>query len=152
VNLDPSIIYFDNSALSRLSDPSVALAMEATAVGRIVRACQTDVFRILSSDVLEAEASNAPPLVFVVSSAVLQLARLHVSLADSLSGLRHLQRLGLHTADALHLAAAYTGSARYFITVDDHFLRRARAIAALPRPMPEVVTPMELVRREGLGS
>jgi len=58
--------------------------------------------------------------------------------------------LGFHAADALPVAAAYTGGADDAVSCDGHFLRRATRTAAELGPRPVICTPQECLRREGL--
>ena len=57
---------------------------------------------------------------------------------------RHLlQRLGIKTADALHLASAVKGNADYFCSCDDRFIRKAQVIET---GLTKVVSVLELVQ------
>lgn len=146
----PPLIYPDNSVLSRLSDPSVALAAEAAMVRRIVEACRSHRLRLLSSVVLEAEVGNGPLFVQRESRNVLTLAETSVPLSEILRAVRRLNRLRLPATDALHIAAAAAGGARYAVSCDNDWLERAGQLAAVLGAWPMIVTPAQLVEREGL--
>lgn len=144
------LVYPDNSVLSRLSDPSAALAEEAALVRRIVAACRNGQLHLLSSVVLEIEVGNGPPIVQRESRNALTLAVATVSLKEILTGVRRLNRLHMPATDALHLAAAVVGGARYAVSCDNDWLQRTAQVAALLGPTPMIVTPAQLVEREGL--
>jgi hypothetical protein len=144
------LVYPDNSVLSRLSDPTAALAAEAALVRRIVAACRNGQLRLLSSVVLETEVGSGPPFVQQESRNVLALAVAIVPLEEILRGVRRLNRLRMPATDALHLAAAAVGGARYAASCGNDWLQRAAQVAALLGPTPMIVTPAELIEREAL--
>lgn len=145
------LVYFDNSALSRLTDPDPHLLGEADNMRLVVRAIAGEQLRFLSSSILFAEISQAPPDRQRVLLRVLNLAWACVPLAPTEPLARQLLALSFRRADALHVAAAYTGQADYLLSYDArHFLRRAPRVAALIGPGPAIVTPEECLRREGL--
>lgn len=144
------LVYPDNSILSRLSDRTPALTAEAALVRRIVSACHAGRVRLLTSVILRAEVANAPEDVQLQSLAVLALSVEEVPLAPILRVVRRLNRLHLPPTDALHLAAASAGGAKYAVSCDDDWLRRAAAVAAVLGPEPAIVSPAELVGRENL--
>lgn len=158
----PPLTYLDNSALGRLSDPDPAAPMtpanlrrilaEAADVRRIVEACRVGRLELLNSEALEAEVLLSPPRVQRTSLDVLRLARVRIPLEPTRSLAAILQsHLHFRALDALHIAAAYTGGARYAVSCDEsHWLRRAAHVARLLGPGPAIVSPTECVRREGL--
>lgn len=158
----PPLVYLDTSALGRLSDPPSAtseapdnrrrILAEAADVRRIVLACEAGRLALLGSDALLAEVLLAPPRVQRVSLDVLRLARRHVPLAPTRAVADRLRaQLGFRELDALHIAAAYTGGARYAVSCDvPHWLRRAARVARLLGPGPAIVSPAECARQEGL--
>ena len=98
---------------------------DAAAVQRIIEACQSGIFSLLSSESLQFEIRRAPPRVQQVYGSVLSLA-LAVGKADQTrDAAKRLQALGLKEMDALRIAAAYAGRADYLVTCDDHFLHRS---------------------------
>lgn len=144
------LFYPDNSVLGRLSDPDPALATEAELVRRIIIACRGGRLRLLNSVVLEAEVDNGPAYARRESHDALTLAVATVPLGEILRVARRLNRLRLPATDTLHLAAAVAGGARYAVSCDRHWLGQAAEVAALLGPEPAVVSPGELLRREGL--
>lgn len=156
----PAIMYLDNSALGRLSDPAPNLPITAAAlqqlmadtaeVERLIDAVRSDRLALLSSDALAFELRRAPPRVQRISWDVLQLAKTIVPVGPTLPLARILQANGFGELDALHIAAAYVGGANYAVSCDEpHWLRRAGRITALLGPGPVIVSPAECVAREG---
>ena len=157
----PSVVYFDTAAVSRLSDQLAAIrnpaahtrvASEQAAVQRIVTGIVGGRVQLLSSWVLVAEVAQQRPPISLISAAVLALAYASVIDTPAIRSMARqlMARLGLHEPDALHIAAAYTGGATYAVSGDNHWLRRAAAVAGLLGPGPHIVAPEECVRREGL--
>lgn len=105
---------------------------------------------MLTSVILRAEVANAPEDVQLQSLAVLALSVEEVPLAPILRVVRRLNRLHLPPTDALHLAAAAAGGAKFAVSCDDDWLRRAAAVAAVLGPEPVIVSPADLVGRESL--
>ena len=150
-SLDPPIVYLDTSALGRLTDPDPRLLLQAVQVDRIVAACVSGRLRLLVSEILAIEVRRArSEAVRATSGGVLAIAWAAVPLAPTRNRAARLVGIGLRTADALHIAAAYTGDATYAVSCDDHWVRRAARVAALLGPGPAIVTPEECARREGL--
>lgn len=156
----PPTLYFDNSALGRLTDPhpqqpitSQALQqilVDALDVERIVAAIRDVRCLLISSHVLEFELRQAPPGVQDIPLNVLRLAWRVIPIEPTVAQAELLQAHGFRRFDALHLAAAYTGRATYAVSCDErHWLRRGAQIAALLGPGPAIVSPAECVRREG---
>lgn len=156
------LVYLDNSALGRLSDPDPSLVLglsiehvrsvreDIVAVRRIVDARRTGRLRLLSSEVLRAAILQAPDRVQRASLDVLKLAQVEVPLDPTRPLARNLQAMGFRESDALHIAAAYTGGADYAVSCDEpHWLRRSQRVARLVGPGPAIVSPIELLRREG---
>ena len=150
----PPLVYPDNSVLSRLERSLGRLSRrgiaEAALVRRIIGACRSGQLRLLSSVVLEAEVGNGPLFVQRESRNVLALAVATVPLPEILRTVRRLNRLRMPATDAFHLAAAAAGNARYAVSCDNDWLQRASQVAAVLGPTPMIVTPAELVEREGL--
>jgi predicted nucleic acid-binding protein len=105
--------------------------MEAEAVCTILDLCGKGVHRWVSSRVLEEELSRNPDeerrgmvgSLIAFADEILSVNPAAVELA------RELARLGLGTADALHLATAEISGCDLLLTTDDDFLKRARQIA-----------------------
>lgn len=151
VDIPPPIAYLDNSALGRLTDADPRLATEAALVAAIIAACLSGRLRLLISEILALEVRRArSAAVRATSNAVLDAAWAGVRLEPTRDAAGRLEAIGFRPADALHLAAAYTGGAAYAVSCDAHWLRRADRVARLLGPGPAIVTPAECVRREGL--
>lgn len=103
-------------------------------VRRIIAACRSGHLRLLSSVVLEAEVGNGPAFVQRESRNVLALAVATVPLAEILRAVRRLNQLRMPATDAFHIAAAVAGRARYAVSCDDDWLRRAADVAAVWDP------------------
>ncbi len=155
------VIYLDNSALGRLSDPAPNLPItlaelrrliaDAADVERILDAVRASSAALLSSDVLTFEVRRAPARVQRVSWGVLRLATTVVPVGPTRRLARILQADGFAELDALHLAAAYVGEADYAVSCDQpHWLRRARRVATLLGPGPAIVSPAVCGAQEGL--
>lgn len=155
------LIYLDNSALGRLSDPAPdrpitlpelrRIITDANAVERLLAAVRAASAALLSSDAIAFEVRRAPARVQRVSWGVLQLATAVVPVGSTRQLARILQADGFEELDALHLAAAYVGGADYAVSCDEtHWLRRARRIATLLGPGPAIVSPAACVAQEGL--
>lgn len=154
------LVYPDNSALGRLSDPAPGAAIsvealrriitDAADVERILDAFRTGRLSLLSSEVLDFEVRQAPDWARTMSLPVLALATTVVPIGLRRPMAHVLQANGFRELDALHIAAAYTGGAAYAISCDDHWLRRAALVVRLLGPGPIILTPGDCVRREAL--
>lgn len=145
-----ALTYPDVSVLGRLTDTAPALAAEIAAVRRLFRMVAAGRLRLLSSEILTIETGALPPDARRRRLRLLRRAVAVVPIAGTEETARRLQTLGFHAADALHVAAAYTGGADYAVSCDGHFLRRAARTAAQLGPRPVICTPLECLRREGL--
>ena len=144
------LVYLDSSALGRLSDTIAALAVEGAQVQRIVDACTSGRLRLLTSEVLALEVADGPPQYRARSEAVLASAVRSVAILDTLRQAARLDAIGIPFMDALQIAAAVVGGARYAVSCDRHWLRNAARIAHRFGPTLEIVSPADLVRSEGL--
>ena len=134
VDAQPPILYLDNSALNRPLDVGAHLATEQVSAARLLRAIGAGRFRFLSSQVLVQEALRAPAIRLPVLHAALDLAWACVLIGPTEAlAQRLVVSLAFRRADALHVAAAYTGGAAYCVSCDRHFLGRAGR-AVRPRP------------------
>ena len=145
------LVYLDNCALQRPLDDRTTFRVraEAEAIETIIRGVERGVVRLLSSDVLTAESSDAPDRTRRdFAGEILALAYSVVHLTPSVEAqARPYREAGMKAFDALHLASAVAGGAEYFCTTDDRFFRKARA--ANPQTL-RVVTPSELAIALGL--
>jgi hypothetical protein len=147
----PPLVYLDNSVLGRLSDTAPAVAAEALAAAQIAAAVAAGRLRLLNSEILAAEVAAGPLYVRTRSEAVLQYATASVSIVETLPLADRLHGLRLPLRDTLHLAAAGTGGAWYAVSCDQsHWLSVATQIATRLGPRPAILSPAELVIREGL--
>jgi len=154
------LLYFDNSALGRLTDPAPGIALppalerrllaEADNVACLIEAIREGRLLLGSSEALRDEVNRAPDRVRLVSLNVLALASVETAVRSTERLARSLLASGFRRYDALHIAAAYTMGADYLVSCDEHFLRRVARVVRLLGPGPAIVSPAECVRREGL--
>ena len=123
-------IYLDASALNRpFDDQSLSRnRLEAEAVLAILERIEAHQIELISSATLAYENLMSPLVErreYVMS--YLNLAATFVtSDVALLERAREFEARGMRPLDALHLASAERGRARWFITCDDRILRRAR--------------------------
>jgi len=142
-------IYLDASALNRSFDdqrPS-RNRLEAEAVLVILESVETGQVKLVGSAALIYENLKSPLVdrrEYVAT--YLALARTFVSASPSLlDRARQIERKGIASIDALHLASAERGQATWFVTCDDRILKRAR-LGKLDVSV-AVGTPIEFVAR-----
>jgi predicted nucleic acid-binding protein len=102
--------------------------LEAEAVLSILKMADQGQLEILGSDILDDELSQDPDVDRREKvELLLGFAATHVGLTTAIER-RAVQFHGWSIAvhDALHLASAEAGRADYFLTTDDHLVRRAR--------------------------
>ena len=123
--------------------------LEADAVLAIIQLCESGRAILLSSVALEFENSrNTQPIRRDYVHKVLAQAKEHIPLTTTSQQLAaSFVQAGLKTLDALHLACAAIGTADYFCTCDDRFLKRGRSLMTTN---PKVVSPLELYTELGL--
>ena len=130
-------IYFDNCCLNRpfddLSDNAVR--MEAEAVLAIIDNCESCEWEYYSSDVLLdeiLEMPNADKREKVLT--LYRSANSHIDLTDAiLRRAKALEKWGIKSYDALHLAGAEAGGADVLLTTDKKFMNAAkRSDTAVP--------------------
>lgn len=122
-------IYLDLCCLNRPFDDSSQdrIRLEAEAVLSIYEKCRSAEWRLLSSDVLEAELRKTPDRhrVELISEA-LAIATEKAVWDDAVNvRTNELVQLGLKAFDAAHVASAEVLSADVFMTTDDRLQRRA---------------------------
>ncbi len=136
-------IYFDNCCLNRpfddLSDNAVR--MEAEAVLAIVDNCESGEWEYYSSDVLLdeiLEMPNADKREKVLT--LYRSANSHIDLTDAiLRRAKALEKRGIKSYDALHLAGAEAVGADVLLTTDKKFTNAAkRSDTAVPVQNPLV--------------
>jgi predicted nucleic acid-binding protein len=139
-------LYLDMCSLQRPLDTKTQLRIivEAQAILGIISLCQSSVIELISSDALlfEAKKISIPErktYVFeVLSQASIFIARNN----EVEEKAREFVTFGIKPMDALHLASAIVGDAKYFCTCDDRLLRRAKTLNNLATL---VVSPAELI-------
>lgn len=154
-------VYFDNSALGRLTDPAPGvpitrealrrILVEALNVQRIVDGITEQRLVLVSSDILAYEILQAPEWAQDIPLNVLRMAAVVVPASAAIERAAILQANGFRALDALHIGAAYAGGAAYAVSCDErHWLRRADLIRRLLGLGPAIVSPAECVQREGI--
>jgi len=144
--ISPLRLYLDTSVYNRpfdnVSQPRIWL--EALAFAAILQMREAGSVKLVNSDVLEYENSRNPFLhrkTWV--SSYLSLAVAYQELDDSIRmRAQSLEKQGLGSVDALHLACAEKATARYFITCDDRIIKRYRGEAL------KVMNPVDFVINE----
>ena len=145
-------IYLDASALNRPFDDQRLSRnrLEAEAVLAILEWIEAGEIKLVSSAALVYENLKSPLVErqeYVAE--YLALAGTFVSSSPALlARARQLKNQGVAAIDAMHLASAERGRARWFVTCDDRILRRSRRGKLKVRL--SVGTPIEFVaRRKG---
>lgn len=139
-------IYFDCCSLQRpfddKSQPRVAVEAEAVLV--ILALCESGQLDLISSDALIFEIDHIPDHERETDVlAILTIAKVTLNLTPKIEKLaRNLEKSGLKTLDALHLAFAFDSKVDYFCTCDDKLLKKASNLSGLNT---RVVSPTELV-------
>jgi hypothetical protein len=140
-------VYLDLCSLQRPLDTrsQVRIALEAEAVLGLLLLCQGGHFELVSSDALLFEAGRNPqPLRRKFALEVLATAPVFSPLSPEIAErTRFLASHGLTPLDAAHLASAEAVGARWLVTCDDRFLKRARALGS---PVTRLVGPLELIQ------
>jgi predicted nucleic acid-binding protein len=126
------LIYLDNCALQRPFDDrsQQRIRVEAEATLALVDLVERGELDLLSSDALIYEIAKAPDpvrrdfalAVLEHATAFIEASQEVVTRAEAFVG------SGAHPLDALHLASAIQGGARYFSTSDERLLRVARRL------------------------
>ena len=126
------LLYLDTCAVQRpLDDPSqLRMRVEADIVLAVIAAVEANELELVSSDVLRFETENNPlPTRRDFARRVLALATVDTaSTPEVAKRARGYEQAGIKPLDAVHLASAVAAGAELFCTVDDEFLRKARAV------------------------
>ncbi len=120
---EPTLIYLDTNVYARPFDDQTqtAIQAEANAFQIIVTAVKAQKLRLLGSDILAFEAAQ------VLSEdkrakieKLVELCAEHVAQSDEVLNLGKLieSRCRIRARDALHVASAILGGARYFLSCD----------------------------------
>ena len=125
-------VYLDTCAIQRPLDyqSQQRVRLEADAVLLVLDAVERGDVVLLTSPALRAETEQVhDPVRLYRARGVLSLASVEAVLTPAAEGrAKRLQQNGLGVFDAQHLSLAIEGGADFLCTVDDLFLRRARAI------------------------
>jgi predicted nucleic acid-binding protein len=123
-------IYLDACCLSRLTDDQSQprVSGEAKAVEKILRMVRQEFVIWISSSVLSLEISRNPDTERRRGAEALLTFAHEIFIPDSATAdlAQRIERLGITSFDALHLASADQSGADVFLTTDDNLLRRAR--------------------------
>jgi len=124
------LVYLDVCCLNRAFDDQSQdrIRLESEAVLLILERCQSQAWRLLSSEAVDYEVSHIPDK--ERQRNVMHLASLAKSkqpITDSAEArAEELERLGFMALDALHLACAEAGDADVLLTTDDQMVSKAR--------------------------
>ena len=129
---EPTLIYLDTNVYARPFDDQTqpAIQEEANAFQIIISAVKTQKLRLLCSDVLAFEVAQ------VLSddkrakiAKALELCAEHLAQSDEVLNLGKLieSRCRIRARDALHVASAMLGGARYFLSCDRHIMEMKKA-------------------------
>jgi predicted nucleic acid-binding protein len=122
---------------------SFRIHMETEAILGILAWCKNGHGELMHSVALQYEHDHhSQPVRKAFSHAILESVAVFVSMSEQVNILaKDYQRQGIKPLDSLHLACAVEGSADFFCTCDDRFLRRAKQLGTR---MTKVVSPLEL--------
>ncbi|MEP0545604.1 MAG: PIN domain-containing protein [Rhodothermales bacterium] len=138
-------VYLDTCAVQRPLDDRTQLRIrfEAEAILSVLDLVRAGRVELVSSDVLQFETEQNPRRTRrEYALGTLAGAATHLKLTDEVRRRAEaLNRRGLRTLDALHLASAEASEADFFCTCDDTFLKKAKRETRDPT---RVVAPMEL--------
>ena len=123
-------IYLDACCLSRLTDDQTQprIREEADAVEKVLRMIREQTLTWISSPVLSLEISRTPDgEQRRAKEAILAFAQ-EIFVPDEATAAfaLRIEKLGIASFDALHLACADQSGADVFLTTDDNLVRRAR--------------------------
>lgn len=128
-------VYLDCCCLQRPLDDQAQhrIRIETDAVLTVLAAIESGTVTLLNSEIFDFEISRIKDdQRRKEATAILTLASERVSLTDEIERLaRSLERDGVKPIDALHLASASVATADFFITCDDHHLKKGQALANL---------------------
>ncbi len=135
-----TLIYFDTNVYSRPFDNQSrpAIQREANAFLEVIAQVRNGTFRLLNSDILEFEVANIlkEDKRSKVSS-YLELCSEHVASSDDVLALGTRVQRSCHVRprDALHVASAIIGGARFFLSCDNKVtqIKQARCYRKIGR-------------------
>jgi len=130
--LKPTLIYLDTNVYARPFDNQTQpnIQEEANAFLTIIAAVKTGKLELLGSDILAFEVAQilSEDKRAKVEKAVTMCGQ-HVDQSDEILSLGKIieNRCGIRARDALHVASAILGVARYFLSCDQRITERKRA-------------------------
>jgi predicted nucleic acid-binding protein len=136
-------IYLDTSAYNRPFDDQTQpkIFLEAQAVAIILQMIETELFKLVSSSVLEYENSRNPyPIKQEAMNRSLKMAQLRQEVNEPIQQrAEQLEHNGLKAIDALHVACAEAVESDWFITCDKRLINRCSGLTM------KVVNPVDFV-------
>jgi predicted nucleic acid-binding protein len=136
-------IYLDTSAYNRPFDDQTQpkIFLEAQAVAIILQMIETELFKLVSSSVLEYENSRNPyPIKQEAMNRSLKMAQLRQEVNEPIQQrAEQLEHNGLKAIDALHVACAEAVGSDWFITCDKRLINRCSGLTM------KVVNPVDFV-------
>jgi predicted nucleic acid-binding protein len=117
-------VYLDACCLNRLFDNQTQsrIALETQAILIILRRCQLEMWRLITSTALEAELNQTPDLEKINNiKTILLVAKLKViNRQFIIDRIASLQKLGFSIYDAANIASAERGLADILLTTDEY--------------------------------
>jgi predicted nucleic acid-binding protein len=136
-------IYLDTSAYNRPFDDQTQpkIFLESQAVAIILQMIETELFKLVSSSVLEYENSRNPyPIKQEAMNRSLQTAHIRQEVNEPIQQrAEQLEHNGLKAIDALHVACAEAVGSDWFITCDKRLINRCTGFTM------KVVNPVDFV-------
>lgn len=142
-------IYADTNVYGRLLDDQSQLRvrLEAEASLALFEATQNGSLRLIGSDILLVEVAQTELTKRVKIEALLRLCESFIPQTDEALKLAKAIRGRCRIAprDALHLAAAQVGQARFFLSCDDALIRKTACVSKFVTI--KVLNPVEFVQQ-----
>ncbi|MEJ5308347.1 MAG: PIN domain-containing protein [Anaerolineae bacterium] len=139
-------VYLDNCVFNRPFDNQgqIRIKLETEAKFYIQALIKQRQLVLIWSYILELENAHNP---FIERRNTIKswqkLAQVDISETENVLSTAHLvQKLGLKSKDALHIACAIEAGADYFITTDDLLIKKASALDKI-----QVVNPLDFIDR-----
>lgn len=141
-------VYLDNCVFNRPFDnqSQIRIKLETEAKFYIQALIKQRQLVLIWSYIIELENAHNP---FIERRNAIKswhrLAQVDISETGNILSAAHLvQKLGLKSKDALHIACALEAGADYFITTDDWLIKKASALDKI-----QVVDPLDFINRIG---
>ena len=124
-------IYMDNCCYYRPFDDQAQdrIRLETDAIVTIVARCEAGDLELIGSDILKYEMSKVSDFdKYKNAATVYKAAKSSVPFSTGIQRrANHLQRYGIKSMDALHLASAESGGAEVYLTTDDNLIKWAKS-------------------------